>query len=303
MTSNKNQSAIKVVVIVGPTASGKSGLAIKLAKKFNGEVVSADSRQVYRGMNIGTGKVTKKEMAGIPHHLLDVASPKFQFSAAQYKKLAEKKVKNIVGRNRIPFIVGGTGFYIDALTRPGLMADVPPNEELRKLLAKRGQEELAEELKGVDRQTWERIDRKNPRRLIRAIEVAAALGGVPINNLQERADWEILTLGIDPGPDILKKKIEKRLLERLKQGMIAEVKKLKNSGLTWKKLDEFGLEYRHVAHFLRGQMSKEKMTSDLLSDINRYAKRQRNWFKRNKNICWVKSPTEATKLTKKFLKS
>lgn len=300
MTLNKK---LKIIVIIGPTASGKSGLGIMLAQKFGGEIISADSRQVYQGMDIGTGKVTKKEMAGIPHHLLNVASPKNQFSAAKYKKLAEKAVAAIHQKKRVPIIVGGTGFYIDTLLYPELLSNVPPNQTLRVKLKKKTIAELSSQLKKMDKRAWTKIDQKNPRRLIRAIELVTALGSVPQNNFQERPDWEVLTIGLNPDHTLLKKKIRERLLARFRRGMIAEVKKLKQTGLSWRKLDDFGLEYRHIALFLQNKTSKTEMLKNLECDIGRYAKRQMTWFKRNKKIYWLKSSTEAQKLVSKFLKT
>ncbi|MEK7612980.1 MAG: tRNA (adenosine(37)-N6)-dimethylallyltransferase MiaA, partial [Patescibacteria group bacterium] len=166
----------KVLVIVGPTASGKSGLAVRLAKKFKGEIISVDSRQVYKGLDIGTGKITKKEMKGVPHYLLDVANPKKQFSVSQYKKFADKIVRYIVLENRLPIIVGGTGFYIDTLAGKFSLPDVPPNKLLRRKLEKFDTEELFKMLKKKDPARAKTIDRHNKVRLIRALEIVNALG-------------------------------------------------------------------------------------------------------------------------------
>lgn len=279
----------KAFVIVGLTASGKSALAVKLAKKLNGEIISADSRQVYRGMDIGTGKVTKKEMAGIPHHLLSVADPKRQYSAEQYGKEAARVLLDIVRRGRTPIICGGTGFYIDALARGIAFPSVPPNKALRKKLDKMSAEELFAMLKKKDRARAKNIDGKNPRRLIRAIEIAEALGRVPRQKYKPLKGLSFVWIGIYLPDKELKKKIHTRLMERMRKGMTAEVKKLKTQGLSWKRLESFGLEYKWLARYLQGKMEKKEMLEKLESDIWRYAKRQRVWFKKNKEIRWIKN--------------
>ena len=169
----------KLIVILGPTASGKSDMAVKLAKRFNGEVVSADSRQVYKGLDIGTGKITKKEMQGVKHHLLDVANPKKQFTASDFVDLTSGLIRQIVNRRKVPIICGGTGFYIDALLGDKQIPEVPPNLKLRKELEKKSVEKLFEILKKLDPERAKNIDAKNPRRLIRAIEICKVLGRVP----------------------------------------------------------------------------------------------------------------------------
>src|SRR3989344_7957528 len=166
----------KVVVILGQTATGKSNLAVKVAKKFNGEVISADSRQVYKGLDIGTGKISRQEMKDIPHHLLDVANPKKQFTVAEYQKKAMVAMADIVKRGKVPIICGGTGFYIDAVTKGLVLPEVPPNYVLRKNLALVSERVLMLKLKKLDPVRAQNIDPKNKVRLIRAIEIAKALG-------------------------------------------------------------------------------------------------------------------------------
>src|SRR3989344_5030398 len=162
----------KIIVILGPTASGKSNLAVELAKKFNGEIISADSRQLYKGMDIGTGKITKKEMCGIPHHLLDVVSPKTKFDVARYQKLAHKKIADILKRGKLPIVCGGTGLYIKAIVENPRYPDIPPDWKLRKKLEKLSAEKLFSMLKKLDRARAKTIDNENPHRLISAIEIA-----------------------------------------------------------------------------------------------------------------------------------
>jgi len=291
----------KVLVIVGPTASGKSDLAVKLAKKFKGEVISADSRQVYKGLDIGTGKITKKEMSGIPHHLLDVANPKRKFSAAQYQKLAEKALKEIVQKNKLPIIAGGTGFYIQALVDDVIYPEVKPNLNLRKKLESKDADELFALLKKLDPKRAKNIDAKNPRRLVRAIEIAQALGKVPSLKLKPRKDYEFLILGVQIEMEKLQEKIQKRLEKRLKQGMIAEARRLHSQGLSFKRMEELGLEYRYLAQYLQNKITKKELGEKIYQGNLDYAKRQMTWFKKDKRINWLNSFKEAETKTREFL--
>jgi len=280
----------KIIVILGPTASGKSALAVKLAKKINGEIISADSRQVYKGLDIGTGKITKKEMGGIFHYCLDIISPKKIFTVVDFKKHADKAIEKIFSKNKTPIIVGGTGLYIQAIVDNIILPEVKPNWKLRKELEKKTTEEMFELLKKLDPRRAKNIDPKNPRRLIRAIEIAKTLGFVP--NLEAKPpSWEALQIGIKLSDDALKENISKRLIGRVKKGMIAEAKRLHSQGLSWRRMDELGLEYRYLAKFLKGEISKEEMIEKLKSEIWKYAKRQMTWFKRDKKIKWINHPT------------
>lgn len=281
-----------VIAIVGPTAIGKSDFAVALAKKLDGEIISADSRQVYVGLDIGTGKIKKKEMRGIPHHLLDVANPKVQFSVADFKILAEEKIIEIFGRGKIPIVCGGTGLYVDTLLSGAIYPEVPPNKSLRKILASKTADELFVILKKLDSTRAKNIDSKNPVRLIRAIEIAKAIGKVP--KVRREKKYRTLYIGLDANDDILRSNIHARLLTRIKGGMIEEVKNLQKNGLSWKRLHELGLEYRYVALFLQNKNSKNKISKaemllQLEKEIWQYAKRQRTWWKRNKEILWIKS--------------
>jgi tRNA dimethylallyltransferase len=290
----------KIIVIVGPTASGKTSLSIKLAKKFNGEIISADSRQVYKGMNLGTGKVTKEEMQGIKHYLIDIISPKKTLTVVQYVKKAKAAIKKIISKNKIPIIVGGTGFYVDALVFDYKFPEVSPNLKLRKVLEKKSTQELFKMLKKIDPQRAKNIDPNNKVRLIRAIEIAQKLGKVP--ELKKELKYNPLFIGIKISKEKLKEKIKKRLIKRLKQGMIKEVEKLKKQGLSWRKLENFGLEYRYIAYYLQNKISYNQMLNQLEKAILNYAKRQMTWFKKNKNINWILNYNEAQKLVKEFLK-
>ena len=282
----QRDSSQKVIVVCGPTATGKSDYAVALAKSFppagGGEIISADSRQVYKGLDIGSGKITKREMKGVPHHLLDVANPKRSFSVAQYKKLAEKTLQAIFKKGKTPIICGGTGFYIDALLYSGEFPAVSPNSTLRKKLEKLSPEALFDRLQTLDPDRAEDIDRYNKVRLIRAIEIATALGRVP--KIKRQAKYAIEWHYLDFPDEVLKKRIHDRLLKRMKAGMVAEVKKLHNpaagGGVSWKRLEALGLEYRFLALFLQNKLTKQEMLEQLESAIWHYAKRQRTWFKK-----------------------
>lgn len=327
----------KLAVILGPTASGKSDLAVRLAKKFNGEIISADSRQVYKGLDIGSGKITKKEMRGVPHHLLDVANPKRKFTVAQYQKLALRAIRKIQRRSNLPFLVGGSGFYIQSVVDNLKIPEVKPNWKLRRKLEKKPARELFLMLKKLDPRRAKTIDSKNPRRLVRAIEIAIthqvargrvsgdlALRKPPRGRVSGisgiSGDFTVLQIGIKRLPKELKKAIYKRLLKRLNPpiggGMIEEVRNLHRNGLSWKRLEELGLEYRLIARLLRyaeqakhsgqaqrlqSKLTYKEMIDKLEKEIWRFSKRQMTWFKRDKRIKWIKSQKEAEKLIKKNL--
>jgi tRNA dimethylallyltransferase len=292
---------IKLISIVGPTASGKSDLAVRLARKFQGEVVSADSRQVYRGLNIGTGKITKKERRHVPHHLLDVASPSRTFTAAQYQKLADRSIRDISKRGRIPIICGGTGFYIDSLLYGFQLPPVKPDVALRAKLENMPNEDLLKELASLDPARAGTIDPKNRRRLIRALEIVM-LTNKPVPELKKEPRYHALKIGIAVSKEDLQKRIHARLVTRLKQGMIAETKRLHRKGLSFKRLHDLGLEYREISRFLRGEIGQEEMEREIEKESYHYAKRQMTWFKRDKGIHWISSALEAEQLVRIFLK-
>src|SRR3989344_5955613 len=200
----------KILVILGPTATGKSDLAVKLARRYNGEVISADSRQVYKGLDIGTGKITKKEMQGVPHHMLDIVSPKKVFTVSEWKKIAEEKIKDILSRGKLPIICGGTGFYIRYIVYNISLPEVPPNKELRKKLGKKTVSEL--------------------------FEIVAALGKIPPIYRPNRKTYKFLQIGLNAKPEISKERIHIRLFARTREGMIREVRNLNKNGLSWKRM-------------------------------------------------------------------
>lgn len=274
----------KLLCIVGPTASGKTSLSIEIAQKYSGEIISADSRQVYRGLDIATGKVTREEMGGIPHHLLDVVEPTHQFSVAEYKELADKVIDAIHEKNKLPILVGGTGFYIQSVVDDLVLPEVSPNPTLRKELENKGTEELFEMLKEKDTERAQTIESKNPRRLIRALEIADALGSIPPLIQKER--FNTLLIGLELDEVRLTENITKRTHERINEGMIEEAERLKKEiGLT--RMKELGLEYRDLADFLEGNYTKEELVEKIIrSDLN-YSKRQIRWFKKDSRIVWL----------------
>lgn len=298
MRSNAAQP--KIIVVVGPTASGKSSLAITLAKRFNGEVISADSRQVYKGMNLGSGKVTKKEMARVPHHLLDVASPKRTFTASHYAKLGRRIINEIIAREKTPIICGGTGFYIRAFVDGLVIPETKPNPKLRKMLEKKSVEELYAMLKRKDPDRAATIDPSNPRRLVRALEIIDAMGKVPALKKNPLL-YPTLFIGIAKDQNTLKPLVETRLKKRIKMGMLSEIRRLHAQGLSWKRLESFGLEYRYGALFLQKKIDKETFVHELTKQILDYAKRQMTWFKPDTRIHWITNDTEAVTLTARFL--
>lgn len=250
-------------------------------------------------MDVGTGKVTKKERGSVKHHLLDVANPKKVFTVSDFKQLAQKALNEIVSHNKLPIIVGGTGFYIDALVRDMALPEVPPNKKLRAQFDKLTAKKLYKKLKKLDPRRAKTIDAKNKRRLIRALEIIITTSKPVPRYTFHAPSFKILWLGIRPKD--LNIKIKKRLDARLKQGMVSEVKNLIKKGVSKKRLYDFGLEYRWVAKYLAGEVSKQEMRDGLLQDIIKYSKRQMTWFKRNKDIFWVKNGREAERLVRKFL--
>ncbi|PIR96958.1 MAG: tRNA (adenosine(37)-N6)-dimethylallyltransferase MiaA [Candidatus Doudnabacteria bacterium CG10_big_fil_rev_8_21_14_0_10_41_10] len=313
----------KIIVILGPTATGKTTLAVKLAKKFHGEIISADSRAIYRGLSIGTAKPRGKWKTNtidgrqlclflyknIPHHIVDFLSPKKSFSAHDFAIKSKKLIRSI----DLPIVTGGTGFWIDALVNNTALGNTSPNQDLRKKLAKKSLGQLFGQLKKLDPNRASTIQRSNKRRLIRAIEIAVNIlrvkrsgiekfsTGLSADKQAQTINYHTLYLGINFPNTTIKKRIHKRFLLWLKQGLAAETKKLTKQ-VGKKRLKEIGLAYPIVAEYLEEKITKPEMIERSVNSIYHYAKRQKTWFKRNKKIHWIKTYKQAEKLTKRFLK-
>ena len=307
-----SKSRQKVIVILGQTATGKSDFAVEIAKLIGGEIISADPRQGYQRRDLGSAHLRRKEMRGVPHHLLDVASPSRTFSVADFKKKSELAIKQIVKNEKVPIICGGTGFYIDSLVSGQTLPEVAPDKKLRATLEKKSAEELFKILKKLDSKRAKDIDKNNPVRIIRAIEIATAIGKVPKLSKNIKAQkYDIIYIGLTLPDEILKEKICIRLLARIKSDMIKEVENLHKNGLSWKRLNDLGLEYRYVGGYIQsGEYIKNDeintvLTQDwvqkLNSEIWHYAKRQKTWFKRNKDIIWI-DPREVYEKAKALYK-
>jgi tRNA dimethylallyltransferase len=259
----------KLIVILGPTSSGKSDIAIKLAKKFDGEIVSADSRQIYRGLEIGTGIVKGTWnmehgtliSEGVPHYLISSYSPRAQFSVARFKKEADKIIEDILKRGKLPIICGGTGFWIKSIVDDITYPEVKPDLKLRKVLNEKSTEELFEMLEKMDPERASNIDSKNKVRLVRAIEICQALGKVPIavTSDKQHGTWKFLQIGIKVEKEKLYNNIKKRLEQRFQEGMIEEVEKLRSQGLSFQKIQSFGLGYFWIPLFLQRKIAQEEL--------------------------------------------
>ena len=256
----------KIIAVVGPTASGKTALSIELAKRFNGEVISADSRQVYRGLDIGSGKVTEAEMQGVPHHLIDIADISYRYTGADFVRDAKAAIADITARGKVPIIAGGTFFYLDLLRGKMSTAEVEPNLELQAELEKLTTEELFRKLSLADSARAATIESSNRRRLIRALEIIQTLGSVPPpTRTESEFDW--LIFGIDIERDTLNARIEERMLQRLKDGMREEVEALLAAGASAERLVDFGLEYRFLTRNIQKEIPYEVMTEKLFTKI------------------------------------
>jgi tRNA dimethylallyltransferase len=286
----------KIVAVVGATATGKSGLAVELAKRFNGEIISADSRQVYRGLDIGTEKITKKERLGVPHHMLDVASPRRAYSVARFKRGADRAIRDILRRGKLPIIAGGTGFYIEAVVDNRLPPEVKPDPALRKELEKCPTEALWRRLNKLDPKRAKAIERGHKRRLIRAIEIASALGSVP-PRAAAKPNYNVLQIGLALPRHALNERIEKRLMTAVRRGLLAETKRVREAGVSWKRMNELGLEYRVTGEYLRGEITRKEMIGKMIREVQNYARRQERWFARDNRIEWF-APYKTNKIAK-----
>lgn len=272
----------KLIAVMGTNASGKSGLGIALAARYGGEVVSADSRQVFRGLDLGSGKITPEEARGVPHHLIDVCEPGDFFSMADFQRLAYAAIDDILARGKIPFLVGGTGLYVDAVIDGYELSDIEPDLELRAHLETFETPALYEMLKEKLPDT--EIDPKNRNRVMRALERLAADDYHP---RRRSPRYEVLKLGVTWPREVLKERIDERLERRLQQGMIDEVKGLMEQGVSTEFLTKLGLEYRYITEYLLGRWTYEQMLDELSRAIKRFAKRQMTWFRKEENLHWL----------------
>ena len=272
----------KLIVIAGTNASGKSGLGVELASRYGGEIVSADSRQVFRGLDLGSGKITPQEMQGVPHHLIDVCQPGDFFSMADFQRLAYAAIDGIQARGKLPFLVGGTGLYVDAVAEGYELSDRAPDLALRAELETHTTPELyqmlQEKLPGTE------IDPRNRNRVMRALERLAADDYHP-GKRQPR--YEVLKLGVSWDRETLKQRIDERLERRLLDGMVQEVQGLLDAGVSREFLMKLGLEYRYLTRYLDGELTYEQMVLELGNAIKKFAKRQVTWFKKDPAIHWL----------------
>lgn len=295
---------MRILVILGPTSTGKTDLAILLAGKFNGEIVSCDSRQVYTGLDIGTGKFpisdfqfpTKKEnkfweIDGIKVWMYDVASPKIQYTVYDYVKDADKVISGILKRGKLPIIVGGTGLYLKALIEGLPNLAVPVDPTLRKHLETLSLKELQEKLQRGTTGRWQMMnqsDRKNPRRLIRAIELSSSyLIGRLSYPVKDRIRNDVFRIGLAAQREVLYKRVDESVVSRMDQGMIDEVKQLRKKGLTLKRMRQLGLEYGVLADYLSGKIKTlDEFIKVMQNKIHGYVRRQITWFKKEKGVFW-----------------
>lgn len=290
----------RIVAIMGPTASGKTALAIAVARRFGGEIVSADSRQVYRGMDIGTAKPSAEEMRTVPHHLIDIKNPNEDYTVAEYKDDALAVINTILKRGRLPVLAGGTGLYLKAVLEnldiPKAKADHALRTELEREIAEGGLDAVFKKLVALDPEAAYIVDGKNPRRVIRALEVAITTGE-PFTAQRKKNDvlFDDLRIGIDPPPEILRKRIDGRIDRMIQNGLVVEVKGLmKKYGGRAAAFDAIG--YREIIDHLNGAISLAEAVAAMKTSTWHYAKRQMTWFKKDKAIHWIQDPEEAFSL-------
>ena len=272
----------KLIVIEGTNASGKSALGVELASRFGGEIVSADSRQVFERLDLGSGKITPEEMRGVPHHLLNVRKPGEFFSMADFQRLSYEAIDGIIARGNVPFLVGGTGLYVDAVADGYVLSEKATDLDLRAELETYDTPALYEMLKEKLPDTD--VDPKNRHRVMRLLEKLAA-GDVAPGTKSPR--YSLLKLGVTWPREILKQRIDERLERRLQQGMVDEVKSMLDDGVSEEFLVKLGLEYKYLTWYLTGKIGYEQMVEELGNAIKRFAKRQMTWFRRDPRIIWL----------------
>ena len=279
----------KVVAVVGTNASGKSALGIELAKKYNAEIISADSRQVFRGLDLGSGKVTPEETQGVPHHLIDVREPNEFFSMADFQRMAYREIDEIRGRGCLPMIVGGTGLYVDSVLDGYLLSDKEPDLAYRAELEKLTTPQLYDML--LELKPDVQVEKNNRNRVMRIIErIHDGDDATP----GKQARFESLRLGVSWPREVLSRRIDERLQRRLEQGMIEEVQRLMDEGATTEFLLGLGLEYRFITQYLIGEIPDRQVMLDKLAiAIKQFAKRQMTWFRRNPEIVWLDMSDDA----------
>ena len=290
----------KVIVIVGPTASGKTALAIRLAKKINGEIVSCDSMQVYKDMTIGTAKPTKEEQAEVQHYLVDIVSPDERYTVSDYRKDAKKAIEKIIANGKIPIVVGGTGLYADALIYEIEYPEIETNEAYRRKLEQRAQEEGLEELYKeayiIDKEAMKKISPNDQKRILRVLEIYHDTGKtktqLEAESRKNDIPYDYHIFAIDMPREILYERIEKRVDMMIKLGLIKEVEDL------FKKYDKFptamqGIGYKEIKEYLDGNLSKAEAVEKIKKESKHYAKRQLTWFRKNKNTLWIDGLNDA----------
>ena len=296
------RESFNLLVVLGATASGKTGLAVRLARRIGGEIISADSRQVYRGMDLGTGKDLSeygREGEAVPVHLIDICDPEDEFSVFAFQERFYACFGQILKRGGIPVLVGGTGLYLDAVLRGYRMVSVPENPELRDKLAGEQMESLRLRFLSLSPDLHNSTDLLERNRLIRAIEIAEFSQAHP-RDPETVIAVSPLIIGIRCERKDLRLKITHRLKTRLEAGMIEEVQRLHDEGIAWERIDAFGLEYRYIARYLQRKITLEEMFQTLNTRIHQFAKRQETWFRRmEKNgvrIHWIEGADEETAL-------
>jgi tRNA dimethylallyltransferase len=283
-----------LVILTGPTAAGKTALSVRLAKRIGGEIISADSMQVYKGMDIGTAKITKEEMCGIPHYLIDVLDPKEDFNVFLFQKLAKQAADGILSKGKIPIVAGGTGFYIQALLYGIEFTDNDDNTEIRGKYMKQAEKDpdaLYEKLREVDPEACEYIHKNNIKRVVRALEFYELTGTkISLHNAEQRereAEWEFAYFVLSPDRETLYKRIDERVDRMLDAGLLDEVRYLKSLGLNKDHVSMKGLGYKEMLDHLDGNTSLEKATEILKRDTRHFAKRQMTWFRRERDVIYL----------------
>ena len=280
----------KVIIIAGPTASGKSSLAIKLAKLINGEIISSDSMQIYKGMDIGTAKVSQDERKLIPHHMIDIISPKEKYSVEEFQKFSKKLIKEIHQRGHIPILVGGTGLYINSIIYDYDFNNVKPNYEFRKKMEaiyKKNPEILLNRLIEIDEKLYSSLNLKDKKKIIRALEVYEYSGETITVDSKSNENYDFYLFVINDDRKILYERINKRVDQMLEKGLIDEVKNLIDKGLNENHQSMKAIGYREIIPYLNNETDYETMVEKLKKDTRRYAKRQLTWFRKNKEAIWL----------------